>query len=61
MGEAEDPEAIKNTDVDDFNPFLLYLYDLLRRYHKALCFQQLKALVAGGKSILFFLSNSVDL
>lgn len=49
MGEAEDPEPIKNTDVDDFNPFLLYLYDLLRRYHKALCFQQLKALVAGVK------------
>ena len=59
MGEAEDPGPMKNTDVDDFSPFLLYLYDLLRRYHKALCFQQLKALVAGVK--VFFLSNSVDL
>lgn len=59
MGETEDPRPIKNTDIDDFNPFLLYLYDVLRRYHKALCFQQLKALVEGVK--VFFLSNSVDL
>lgn len=59
MGEAEDPEPIKNTDVYDFKPFLLCLYDVLRIYHKELCFQQLKALVAGVKVI--FLSNSVDL
>lgn len=59
MGEAEDPETydIKNIDTDDFNPFLLYaysVYDLLRRYRKALYFQQLNALAAGVKRRFLF-------
>ncbi len=56
MGEAEDPGDL---DSKSRCTLLFLVIQLLRRYHEALCFQQLKALIASSKSD--FLFNVVDL